>query len=148
MPSSLEQVSTPASSSGSDWLILAGCIGILFLAAVLEVNAGERVVVPAGNVELPDVCMLRRLANVNCPGCGLTRGFIHMMNGNFATSWRVNAAGWLAFLAVCVQIPYRIVQLWRCFRGRPRWDASRLVGIWWLFPITLLGQWIVRTIHG
>jgi len=131
-----------------DWLVLAGSACILILAAVLEVNANQRVVVPLLQLEIPELCLWRRLANMHCPGCGLTRGFIHLMHGDFASAWRTNAAGWLVFLAVSVQIPYRIAQLRRDHQGQACWDVSRLIGWLWLLPIALLGQWWMRTFLG
>ena len=129
-----------------DWIILAGSMGVLFLAAVLEVDTTEHVFVPIWNLKLPGTCMFRYITNVPCPSCGLTRGFIHLMHGNLAAAWRVNPATSLLFVTVWIQIPYRTRQLWRSFHGQPRWDASRYYPLLWLLPIALLVQWIISAI--
>lgn len=35
-------------------------------------------------------CIFRQLFNVNCPGCGLTRSLIYLLNGDLLTSFYYN----------------------------------------------------------
>lgn len=40
-------------------------------------------------------CYFRRLTGLDCPGCGLTRGFIALFHADFAEAFRVNALTYL-----------------------------------------------------
>ncbi len=62
--------------------------------------------------QLPEVCLSRRFLGITCPGCGLTRSIIFLVHGNFAASYAIHHMGWLIFLMIIAQIPYRIWCLW------------------------------------
>ena len=143
---SIQQTATVSATIIVDLSVCIGCACILMLAALLEVNARGSVVVPLLELELPEACLWQRMVQMSCPGCGLTRGFIHLMNGDFLAAWRMNAAGWLVFLLIISQIPYRLLQLWKTYRGEERRDGTRWAEWAWLIPAALIGQWIVRSI--
>ena len=89
--------------------------------------------------------MLRRVAGIDCPGCGLTRCFISLAHGNIAAAWSYNPAGLWLFLLVAAQIPFRGYQLWRISRGESEivipWSAQIALGI---LAVGLLAQWLLR----
>ena len=124
-------------------LLLA--IGVLSLAAVLHVRDGRQVLLPFWDVPLPSLCTFRRMAGFDCPGCGLTRAFISLAGGDLASAWRYNAAGIFFFLLLAFQIPYRIVQLWRSWWGRPEFLLHSL-GFNWLILlcVALVAQWLFK----
>lgn len=104
------------------WQILLACAAVLVLSAVLQVSADGRVVVPGfSRHPLPGTCPFQRMFDVECPGCGLTRSFIHLAHGRWHAAWSVHRLGWLAFLAVAVQVPYRIVLIRQARRPPARW---------------------------
>jgi hypothetical protein len=86
------------------------------------------------------------LFHVSCPGCGLTRSFVYLAQGDLQSSLRMHRIGWLMALAVLLQIPYRIASL--AMPGR------EVLGV--VFPtifgqvlITLLiGNWIFNLVAG
>lgn len=94
--------------------------------------------------EIPPLCLWKRLLNVDCPGCGLTRSFAALAHGHWLAAWSFNPAGWM-FFAVCLyQLPYRGWQLWRLFHGRAEYEhRSRTIAIVvWTLLAALLAQWI------
>lgn len=99
------------------WQILLVAVGITIAAAMLEVLPAERVAVRGlSGYPLPHLCMSRLLYGVTCPGCGLTRSFIHLAHGEWHAAWRVHRCGWLLAALVAAQVPYRALILTRVVR--------------------------------
>jgi hypothetical protein len=124
---------------------VAGCV--LALAAVLRVEGEEAVIVPVIDQPLPGVCTYQRLLGLPCPGCGLTRCFISMANGDMGSAWHFSPAGVLLFAVVAAQLPLRGLQLWRIRRGQSELALRWISGTtFWLCIAGLVVQWLVRTI--
>ena len=123
--------------------MLAICAAALLLAAVLQVREDGRVTVPGlASRPLPPACMTQQLFNAKCPGCGLTRSFIHLAHGRWDAAWSVHRLGWLIFLAAVLQIPYRLASIYRAkppFAGSraPVWFARTLIAL-------LFGNWLIE----
>lgn len=84
----------------------------MLLALLLEVAPNQTVHLPGlSKYPLPHLCLTRRWLHVDCPGCGLTRSFIHLAHGRWRESLTAHPVGWLAALAVLFQIPYRLYAL-------------------------------------
>jgi hypothetical protein len=45
---------------------------------------------PAKNTTPFAVCMTKRIANIDCPGCGGQRAFHQLLNGNFIEAGKLN----------------------------------------------------------
>lgn len=135
-------------STGIHWLILALSSCVIAASFVLQVRDGQTVAIPFADQPFPGVCTFRRVVGINCPGCGMTRSFVSLAHGQWASAWRFNPVGFLFFPVVAFQIPYRILQLLRIRRGQ---RERSLVGIdqWVLVVIAfaLLAQWIVALLR-
>ena len=69
---------------------------VLMLAfALVEVPGGRVAVRGLTGYPLPPSCVPRGLLGINCPGCGLTRSFIHLAEGDWRASWRSHRLGGL-----------------------------------------------------
>lgn len=122
------------SSRRHHWTMLVLCGVVVVAAFLLEVRAEHRVAIAAvPRCLLPETCMSRQLFGSNCPGCGLTRSFIHLAHGNWQASMAVHRLGWMMAAATLLQFPYRI----SCLRhGRisplgtrlPKWFGYTLIG--------------------
>ena len=91
------------------WFILIVSAGVLLAAGILQVRPDQRVelgLLP--DWPFPEVCQSKRMLGWECPGCGLTRSFIHLAHGNVHASLAVHPLGWLIALFVAAQIPYRL----------------------------------------
>ncbi len=93
---------------------------------------------------IPELCGSRALFDVSCPGCGLTRSFIALANGDILTSIQLNRIGWIMALTLIAQIPYRIYMMWKpplsVINLRwPRWFGVCLIAI-------LIGNWLSNMI--
>jgi hypothetical protein len=120
-------------------LLLA--VGVVVLSFALEVRPDQRVALHRlSEYPMPETCRSRALFGVKCPGCGLTRSFIYLAQGDWNASLAVHRLGWLLALAVLLQFPYR---LWALRAGDP--SAARLNACRWFgyFLIAaLVGNWL------
>ena len=128
------------------WLI--GSSLCLALALCMSVGDNRRVYFFRLSTPIPETCLTYSRFGIDCPGCGLTRTFVHLAHAQFADAWRLNPVGCFMFLFACVQIPMGIAQL--VFRVRNRWLERW--GSWndWATAgllIALLLQWLVRLIE-
>jgi hypothetical protein len=124
-------------------LCLVLAVGVLLLAALLRVRPDQRVAFGLfPGLPLPEVCQSKVLLGLECPGCGLTRSFIHLAHGNLASSFAAHRLGWLVALLVAAQIPYRLWAL-RSASGTPLGER-----VPWTIAITtivlLIANWITR----
>src|SRR5262245_30195969 len=88
-------------------ILLAICSSVLFGAALLSVRDRSQVVLPILQFPVPELCMMRRMVGIDCPGCGLTRCFISLAHGDLPTAWSYNPAGLWLFLIMAFQVPFR-----------------------------------------
>ncbi|MDY0143023.1 MAG: DUF2752 domain-containing protein [Bacteroidales bacterium] len=62
--------------------ILITCIvGYYFVGLILYIFAEVDILIP---------CIWHTLFNIRCPGCGLTRAFIHLLSFDFSAAWDAN----------------------------------------------------------
>jgi hypothetical protein len=131
------------------WVILLVCSAVLISAALLTVGdsgvGNSSVVVPGLNQRLPELCMLRRVTGLSCPGCGLTRCFISLAHGDIVAAWSFNPAGLWLFAIIAAQLPLQSYQLWRINHGRRELPLVGLGAIaFGVFLVALLSQWALR----
>ena len=124
---------------------LCGSLACILLAANMRVGDNRRVYLRGFEQPIPETCWSYGRLGLDCPGCGLTRTFVHLTHAEFTQAWQLNPVGWLVFLFAMAQIPCGIAQL--VFRSRARWVEAW--GTWndWcsaFLVIALLLQWIVR----
>lgn len=132
---------------------LAGPLLVLGLSLFLSVGEGRQVTWLPG-LALPEICALHAHLGIDCPGCGLTRSFIHLADANPRAAWRLNPVGIFLFLYVIVQIPLAAVHLQVSLARRN--TVPHLLVQWtkwnerWLAVLmfALLVQWIIRLATG
>jgi hypothetical protein len=81
----------------------------MVLAALLLVPSGDAV--SLGRFTVPNVCTLRQLTGVPCPGCGLTRSVVSAAHGDWRASYGYHRLGPFILLYLLTQILYRIAWL-------------------------------------
>lgn len=91
------------------WVMLFLAAGVILAAFLLQVRSDQRVEFRfAPGYPLPESCHARKFLNQDCPGCGLTRSFIYLAEGNLSASRAVQPLGWLLALITLAQLPYRL----------------------------------------
>lgn len=115
-----------------------GAVIVLTMSAMMTVNDWGQVVFPGASFPMPESCLTRRLTGMPCPGCGMTRSFIHLSHGRFAEAVAINAAGPLVYTVVILMIPWHGWQLWRMKNGRPPFDS-----LWTLTVPLAVVVWLI-----
>ncbi|HVC93357.1 MAG TPA: DUF2752 domain-containing protein [Pirellulales bacterium] len=127
--------------------LLGTALAIVIVSLALEVLPGERIALRGfSDYPLPHTCYSRTLFGVSCPGCGLTRSFVHLAHGDWWAAWQVHRLGWLLAAVVLFQFPYRLALL----AGGDRWALGRpLVACFSTAVIgLLLANWVWRLLAG
>jgi uncharacterized protein DUF2752 len=126
-------------------ILLSLSVIVLLLAFIFSIRGQTQVVVPLARLPLPELCMMRRMTGLDCPGCGMTRCFIALAHGDVASAWSYNPAGLWLFAIVVFQVPFRLVQLGRIRRRQPEIVLSGVTQIvLGTFAAALLAQWALR----
>jgi hypothetical protein len=114
--------------------------------ALVEVPGGRVAVRGLTPYPLPPSCVSRSLLGVRCPGCGLTRSFIHLAEGDWRGSWRCHRLGGLLAAALIFQIPYRLMALRRPASPPipPRWQAGLGIAL----IVLLIANWLADVVTG
>ena len=92
--------------------------------------------------------MSRRMWNMDCPGCGLTRSFISMSHGRFGNAFSFNPAGPIVYLFVLIQIPWHGYQLFRLLKLRRPVESGWLFVPLYGMSAAILIQWLWRLFRG
>src|SRR5688572_9876528 len=130
-------------------VILILCAIVVGLAMSMSIEGGQKVALPGMGSNLPELCHLKRVFNVPCPGCGLTRSFISMGHFNLLAAASYNVMGIPLFLLTLLQIAYRAYWLMRpderlmSLRAF-RFESAFMVGI----CVLLIAQSLVRLVIG
>jgi hypothetical protein len=112
--------------------MLAICLGVVVLSLLLDVRSDDRVAFAAmPSHPLPETCGCKLFFGIPCPGCGLTRSFVHLAHGRWAQSWQAHHLGWLLASALVFQFPYRFAAM--------RWPERR-------FLTPRFSRWFGRTV--
>ena len=135
-----------------DLWILALALTAIAGAFVLDLSPDGLIYLTLHNLgwklQLPEMCMSRRIFGISCPGCGLTRSFVAMAHGEFHLAIQANPMGPVLFVLCWAQIPYRILRY--LGYGLSVDDGGRLSRaadcIIWILFFGLIFAWISRLI--
>ncbi|MFM9960746.1 MAG: DUF2752 domain-containing protein [Planctomycetaceae bacterium] len=117
-------------------------VAILVLSFALRVRADQRVaLIGLGGLPAPELCGSRKWFGIECPGCGLTRGFIRLASGDWSGAIALNRVAPLLGFAVLTQIPYRLSILLGWPPARRFAESSWPNACGWVLTIALIGNW-------
>jgi hypothetical protein len=139
----------PAISSAPDryhWVMLGLSVAVIVLACLLSVRGDQRV--EFGGLHgwpIPELCQSKAMFGIDCPGCGLTRSFIHLAHGDVTASFQRHRLGWLVALFVVLQIPYRVWAI-RSGLSAPLGNKLPWAGMW-IVVLLLMANWVVKLIE-
>ncbi|MCH2180980.1 MAG: DUF2752 domain-containing protein [Mariniblastus sp.] len=125
------------------FLLIAGCL-VLGFSIGMRTGGETKVFLPGTELPLPELCTSKRVFGIDCPGCGLTRGFISISHGEFQRAWHFNPASFVVYVLVIGQIPWQLYQLGRIWRGRYPVSSNWIYLLPALAAASLLLQWLVQ----
>ncbi|MDJ0835353.1 MAG: DUF2752 domain-containing protein [Acidobacteriota bacterium] len=78
---------------------------LAFLGAAFVLRPSSRPDLPpmVAGMPLPPLCGFKLSTGFPCPGCGLTRSWVHAAHGDFQGSMAYHHLGWLAMLYAALQ---------------------------------------------
>lgn len=86
-------------------------------------------------------CIMRLLTGLPCPGCGMTRSWVHLAHGDVATAFEYNLFGPLAMAAAAGLVVYTVVALVRRQPTQRLFDQLNpkilmvLMGLWLSYSV-------------
>jgi hypothetical protein len=129
-------------------LWLAAPLTVLLASALLQLGTDRDVLLPWGRWVIPETCAMHARLGVDCPGCGLTRSFIHLAHGRAKQAWELNPVSLGLFAFVVAQIPlafaYALRLPWRRLETWTRWNQIMLMSL----MAALMLQWLWRLVRG
>lgn len=118
------------------WALAPVAAAVLWLAV-------RQVVLPDGTGST--ICLLRRFADLPCPGCGLTRAFVHLARGEWSAALADHPLAPL--IALQAAAGWVVAGLGLAGRLRPR--PERWLGPWLLAnAVGLCALWLGRLASG
>ena len=135
-------VPTPASLRKHHWQMLAGSLLVIALSCLLTTENRQVALVGLSRFPLPDLCLSRLAFHSDCPGCGLTRSFIHIFHGRWHEAWQMHRLGWLLALITVLHIPYRLLAL-RTPQGLPLGKVFPQALLWGTAAL-LCANWLAK----
>jgi hypothetical protein len=85
---------------------------------------------------VPSICLFQTFAGIPCPGCGITRALVQIVDGNFAAAFALNPAAFAVaayFIATAVAAPLENGARFRLLADR-------------FLLVSLLSTWLARSI--
>ena len=127
-----------------DVSLLLVAVAIILLSLTLRVRADQRIeFLGLSGLTAPETCGLRMLFGLECPGCGLTRGFIRMATGDWSGAIVLNRVTPLLALAVLLQIPYRLALLLAWPPALRFGDSVWSTACGWVLIVALFANWLL-----
>ncbi|MCX5862411.1 MAG: DUF2752 domain-containing protein [Deltaproteobacteria bacterium] len=99
---------------------------------------------------IPEVCILRRIIGISCPGCGLMRSFAATARIELKRAVFFNPMGPVLFVICIFQIPYRMIKYYEVGSSQVLWNKidERLDLVTWTIVGGLLLAWFARIVDG
>lgn len=129
--------------------LAAACLLLLLLTPFLRVEGGD-VVVRAGTLRavVPGACLFKTLTGVDCPFCGLSRGYVCAARLELGRALDHNWASLPAFVLV---LGYALGGMLETLRRRPLfapWGRAALSASRTVLGAVLAAGWLVRIFAG
>jgi hypothetical protein len=120
-------------------------VAVIVLSFALRVRADQRIAfIGLNGLPAPEMCGSRLWFGIECPGCGLTRGFIRLAAGDWSGAVALNRVAPLLAFAVLTQIPYRLAVLLSWLPARRFAESPWPNAFGWLLIVALVGNWLLK----
>lgn len=94
-------------------------------------------------------CAIRRMCGFPCPGCGGTRAFFYLFQGNISESFRQNP---IVLFGVCAYLHFMLLYYWQRHKSGRQEGLGQSAGIhieYYAYGavFVLLSQWLIKIIR-
>ena len=103
-------------------------------------------IVISGTIKLD--CIFKKLFNISCPGCGLTRSFRALLRFNIILAFKYNVLGPVLFITVIVGIIFLIKDIIKNEDKTVKWTYKLLSNYYYIVIICLITSMIINNIRG
>jgi Protein of unknown function (DUF2752) len=125
--------------------ILILCLAVMIIAFFIDVDKGLAVIPMTEGAHSPRLCLFYKITGMDCPFCGLTRGFSLIAHGNVSGAIKFNSMSIAVFLFFVGQIIYRSYIL---IRGCEVRTKRIYLNIPWIIIVTgLFLNWIYNLVN-
>lgn len=100
----------------------------------------------SGTIKLD--CIFKRLFNICCPGCGLTRSFRALLNFDIISSFKYNIFGPLLFAIIVIGIIFLIKDVIKNEEKTIKYTYKMFSKYYYIVIICLLISMIINNIRG
>jgi len=107
-----EQVHSPQETIWLHIIFFSMAVAVIGASFLLRSEGPDSVFLPGTEQAMPELCVSRRIFGLPCPGCGLTRSFISISQGQLSRAWRFNPVSFLLYPFIFIQIPWNAMQYW------------------------------------
>ncbi len=128
------------------WHLIAALLADVRLSRAMLLGTGIYGILVCFNLPVFP-CPFNNVTGLPCPGCGMTRSTLALMNGRFLDSLRYNALTWIMILfwlivAIGITIPARYRKVWIEKIGV--WETRTRWGLWFagIVAIYTLTRWL------
>lgn len=80
-------------------------------------------------------CIFRALTGYLCPGCGMTRAVVVILDGNFAKAWQYNALSLTLLPVLTLYLLYKAVRF--IFKGEEEFRIGEIIFLLILLTIAI-----------
>ena len=128
-----------------DMSMLWIAVAVVVLSFALRIRADQRVeLLGLSGLAAPEMCGSQIWFGLDCPGCGLTRGFIRLAGGDWSGAVALNRVAPLLAVAVLAQIPYRLAMLLGWTPARRFAESPWPQAIGRVVIVALIGNWLLK----
>ena len=103
-------------------------------------------IVVCGTIKLD--CIFKKLFNISCPGCGLTRSFRALLRLNIITSFKYNIFGPILFIIIIIGIIFLIKDIIKNEDKAIKYTYKILNKYYYIVIICLIISMIINNIRG
>lgn len=103
-------------------------------------------IVISGTIKLD--CIFKKLFNISCPGCGLTRSFRALLRLNIITSFKYNIFGPILFIIIIIGIIFLIKDIIKNEDKAIKYTYKILNKYYYIVIICLIISMIINNIRG
>ena len=119
-------------------LVLLMATAAISMSFVMTVEDGQAVYLPFATGPMPEMCGVRSVLGVDCPGCGMSRAFISISHLEIGKALALNSASLFVYLFVAIQIPWHAMQIFMTLY------CAGPIDTWWtLFPPIAVIVWLL-----